>query len=182
MNHLLRERAPITEEGWNELDEEARERLEPGLAARKVVDFAGPHGWDYSATNLGRIEPRWTAFEGVRRARRRVLPLVELRVDFTRHRAPSCRPRARRRGHRPRRRWTRPRGAIAARREHRRLPRLVEAGIRGIAEACTHEAVALSERLQRLHPPHRRGGRDAAAQRHRRPVRARARARTSTPA
>ena len=57
MNHLLRERAPITEQGWEELDSEARERLEPALAGRKLVDFSGPHGWDYSATNLGRIEP-----------------------------------------------------------------------------------------------------------------------------
>ena len=66
VNHLLREHAPITEAGWNELDEEARERLDAGLAARKLVDFAGPHGWEYSATNLGRIEPRST-----RRRRRR---------------------------------------------------------------------------------------------------------------
>ena len=30
---------------------EARERH---LAARKLVDFSGPHGWEHSATNLGR--------------------------------------------------------------------------------------------------------------------------------
>ena len=53
MNDLLRERAPITEEGWAELDEEARSRREPGLAARKVVDFSGPLGWDYSANEPG---------------------------------------------------------------------------------------------------------------------------------
>ena len=81
MNHLLRERAPITEAGWAELDGEARKRLEPGLAARKVVDFAGPLGWDHSATNLGRIEPL-TGGDGVQAARRVVLPLVELRVEF----------------------------------------------------------------------------------------------------
>ena len=56
MNHLLRERAPITEAGWAELDGEAKTRLEPGLGARKVVDFSGPHGWEHSATNLGRYE------------------------------------------------------------------------------------------------------------------------------
>jgi len=32
VNHLLRERAPITEAGWKLLDEEARERLEQHLA------------------------------------------------------------------------------------------------------------------------------------------------------
>jgi uncharacterized linocin/CFP29 family protein len=82
MNHLLREKAPITEQGWEELDSEAKERLEPGLAARKVVDFGGPNGWDYSAANVGRITALDT-FEGVRAARRRVLPVVELRVPFT---------------------------------------------------------------------------------------------------
>ena len=56
MNHLLRDIAPVTEAAWAELDQEARERLEPALAARKVVDFSGGHGWDHSATNLGRVQ------------------------------------------------------------------------------------------------------------------------------
>ena len=42
MNHLLRELAPISESVWQVLDEEARERLKPALAARKLVDFSGP--------------------------------------------------------------------------------------------------------------------------------------------
>ena len=54
MNHLLRALAPISDAGWQLLDEEARQRLEPALAARKLVDFRGPHGWEHSATNLGR--------------------------------------------------------------------------------------------------------------------------------
>jgi uncharacterized linocin/CFP29 family protein len=83
MNHLLRASAPISDDGWNMLDDEARERLTPALAARKLVDFTGPHGWQYSATNLGRVEPVEPApAEGVTGLRRRVLPLVELRVDF----------------------------------------------------------------------------------------------------
>ena len=44
MNHLLRGHAPISDAGWSMLDEEARERLTPALAARKLVDFSGPHG------------------------------------------------------------------------------------------------------------------------------------------
>ncbi len=54
MSHLLREFAPITEASWGLIDDEARERLTPALAARKLIDFAGPHGWERSATNLGR--------------------------------------------------------------------------------------------------------------------------------
>jgi uncharacterized linocin/CFP29 family protein len=83
MSHLLREHAPITEAGWRLLDDEARARLTPALAARKLVDFAGPHGWEYSATNLGRTQRLADApVEGVWGVQRRVLPLTELRVPF----------------------------------------------------------------------------------------------------
>jgi uncharacterized linocin/CFP29 family protein len=83
MNHLLRELAPISELSWKVLDDEARDRLAPALAARRLVDFSGPKGWEYSATNLGRTELLASApSEGVSGLRRRVLPLVELRADF----------------------------------------------------------------------------------------------------
>jgi uncharacterized linocin/CFP29 family protein len=83
MNHLLRELAPISDTTWRQLDEEATARLTPALAARKLVDFSGPHGWQHSATNLGRTAPlATTPSEGVSGLQRRVLPLVELRVDF----------------------------------------------------------------------------------------------------
>jgi uncharacterized linocin/CFP29 family protein len=83
MNHLLRFHAPISEAGWQLLDTEARERLTPALAVRKLVDFSGPHGWEHSATNLGRTTPlAGSPAEGVSGLHRRVLPLVELRADF----------------------------------------------------------------------------------------------------
>jgi uncharacterized linocin/CFP29 family protein len=83
MSHLLREHAPITQDGWGLIDEEARERLSPGLAARRLVDFSGPHGWEHSATNLGRVESRdVSAIAGVEANRRVVLPLLELRAPF----------------------------------------------------------------------------------------------------
>jgi uncharacterized linocin/CFP29 family protein len=83
MNHLLRSNAPISDAGWALLDDEARVRLTPALAARRLVDFAGPHGWEHSATNLGRTAALEAApGEGVSGLQRRVLPLVELRADF----------------------------------------------------------------------------------------------------
>jgi uncharacterized linocin/CFP29 family protein len=83
MNHLLRSLAPISDASWKLLDEEARARLTPALAARKLVDFSGPHGWTYSATNLGRTTPLASApCDGVTGVQRRVLPLVEARSDF----------------------------------------------------------------------------------------------------
>jgi uncharacterized linocin/CFP29 family protein len=87
MNHLLRGHAPLTDSNWKLLDEEAVERLEGPLAARRLVDFNGPKGWEHSATNLGRTEPIDGNEEGVAALRRRVLPLVEVRVDFTVSRA-----------------------------------------------------------------------------------------------
>jgi uncharacterized linocin/CFP29 family protein len=88
MSHLLRSHAPISDAAWERLDAEARERLAPALAARKLVDFSGPLGWDHSATSLGRTSPLASApCEGVSGLQRRVLPLIELRADFELSRA-----------------------------------------------------------------------------------------------
>jgi uncharacterized linocin/CFP29 family protein len=83
MNHLLRSHAPITDEGWKQLDEEVKQRIVPALAARKLVDFSGPQGWEHSAANLGRVETITAPADGMRAYRRRVLPLAELRIDFS---------------------------------------------------------------------------------------------------
>ncbi len=88
MSHLLREHAPITASGWELLDSEASERLAPALAARKLVDFAGPHGWEHSATNLGRVKGIANPpAKGVTGVQRQVLALVELRASFAVSRA-----------------------------------------------------------------------------------------------
>src|SRR5262249_42006123 len=84
MSHLLRDKAPITEAAWEQVDEEARERLKPALAARKLIDFAGPRGWRYSATTLGRTETLGGGpADGLTARQRRVLPLVEVRARFS---------------------------------------------------------------------------------------------------
>jgi uncharacterized linocin/CFP29 family protein len=88
MSHLLRQHAPITEAGWQLIDEEARARLLPGLASRRLLDFSGPHGWEHSATNLGRVEDvDVSTVKGVEANRRIVLPLLELRARFSVSRA-----------------------------------------------------------------------------------------------
>jgi uncharacterized linocin/CFP29 family protein len=143
VNHLLREIAPITDAAWAELDQEARERLEPALAARKLVDFSGGHGWDYSASALGRAQELFNApGDGVRAAQRRVLPIVEMRADFTLSRAEL---RDLERGapdvdldplDEAARRIAFAENAAVFHGWH-------EAGIQGIAEACSHDAIAL---------------------------------------
>jgi uncharacterized linocin/CFP29 family protein len=153
LSHLLREHAPITEAGWRLLDDEARERLTPALAARKLVDFSGPHGWDYSATNLGRAEEiADVPGDGVAASQRRVLGLVELRAHFAIGRAQLD---------------DAERGAAdvdletldtAARRVATAENAAVfhgwgAAGIRGIAESSTHDAIKLGEDCE-VYPRH----------------------------
>jgi uncharacterized linocin/CFP29 family protein len=87
MNHLLRDVAPLPEAAWAAVEDEARTRLVTYLAARKLVDFEGPHGWTHSATNLGHAESIAGPAQGIRAMQRQVLPLVELRVPFVVSRA-----------------------------------------------------------------------------------------------
>src|SRR3981081_4782475 len=84
MNHLFGEEAPITAEGWAEMEEEAKRTLRALLAARRVVDFRGPLGWGDSDVELGRADPiaSPTGGKAVRARRRRIQPLVELRIPF----------------------------------------------------------------------------------------------------
>jgi uncharacterized linocin/CFP29 family protein len=84
MNHLLREIAPITDAGWEAIDDEARTTVERFLAARRLVDFAGPHGWEYSAANPGRVQKKAATqpVPGAHLQVRKVVSAVELRVPF----------------------------------------------------------------------------------------------------
>lgn len=149
MSHLLREHAPITERGWQLIDDEARARLTPGLAARRLVDFDGPHGWERSATVLGRTDALDGApVQGLRGLRRRVLPLVELRASFSLSREELR---------------DADRGApdidLGPLDESARRIALAEnvavfhgwseAGITGIAEASSHDPIALGEDCER---------------------------------
>lgn len=84
MNHLFRERAPITAAGWTEIENEAKRTLRAMLAARRVVDFKGPLGWGGSDVELGRADPIASPpnARNVQGRLRRIQPLVELRIPF----------------------------------------------------------------------------------------------------
>jgi uncharacterized linocin/CFP29 family protein len=153
MSHLLREHAPITPAGWSLIDDEARDRLTPALAARKLVDFEGPHGWEHSATNLGRTRAlAQAAAEGIAVLQREVLAAVELRASFSVARAELR---------------DADRGAqdidldaldlaaarMAAAENHAVFHGWEAAGITGIAQASPHEAIALGEDCER-YPRH----------------------------
>ena len=153
MSHLLREHAPITQEAWRLIDEEARERLTPALAARRLVDFAGPHGWQHSAANLGRVrELAATPLEGLDAAARRVLELVEMRAPFSLARA-QLRDSDRGAGDVDLGALDEAARRIAAAENRAVFHGWPDAGITGVADASTHEAIALGEDCQR-YPRH----------------------------
>jgi uncharacterized linocin/CFP29 family protein len=80
---LHRALAPLSAKAWHRVEQEAREVLRTRLAARRLVDFVGPLGWDHSAVDLGEVEPLdQSAPNGAFMRLRRVRPLTELRVPF----------------------------------------------------------------------------------------------------
>lgn len=84
MDHLNRELAPVTPAAWREIETEARQTLKRMLAGRKLFDFAGPHGWEQAAVNLGRAQTMdSTPVEGTHVQQRIVQPLIETRTDFS---------------------------------------------------------------------------------------------------
>lgn len=83
MNDLRRELAPIADEGWQAIEQEATRALKTYLAGRRIVDFSGPHGWTHSAVNTGRTRRVEDSIgDGVETRLRIVQPLIELRVPF----------------------------------------------------------------------------------------------------
>lgn len=83
MNHLHRGLAPISETAWQRIDNEAREALQEFLAARRLVDFSGPHGWDHAAVSTGAVEPIAGLGEDPDLVMlRSVLQLIETRMSF----------------------------------------------------------------------------------------------------
>jgi len=91
MDDLLRSHAPITQSAWQAIDTQAKSVLATNLAARKLVDFDGPHGWRRGAVDVGRVRALdaspGTSAPAVRASIRVVQPLVELRAPFTLSRA-----------------------------------------------------------------------------------------------
>lgn len=153
MNHLFRELAPISEAGWSEIDDEASRTLRHYFAARKIVDFRGPLGYDASAISLGRLETlAGQPGQDVSAARRQVLPLVELRRRFSLQRSEldaidrgacdadlssvveACR-------------------ALAFTEDTVVFEGYTAAGITGVGAATPHEAIELSEQFDR-YPNH----------------------------
>jgi uncharacterized linocin/CFP29 family protein len=82
VNHLFRDLAPVPERAWDEIEHEARRSLAHFLTARRLVDFAGPLGWQQDSVPSGRVDDLAGSLPGVRARARVPRAFIELRVDF----------------------------------------------------------------------------------------------------
>src|ERR1700687_6167402 len=64
------------------MDEESKPLPHLNLAGRKLVDFDGPHGWQYAAVNTGHLTIRTDGGLGVPWGVRGVVPRTETGLPF----------------------------------------------------------------------------------------------------
>jgi len=82
VNNLHRELAPISDAAWAQIEEEASRTLKTYLAARRVVDVAGPKGFDFSAVGTGHLHTIQAPGDGIQASQREAKALIEVRVPF----------------------------------------------------------------------------------------------------
>ena len=82
MDILKRDIAPLTSEVWEEIDGRAKEVLQNYLSARKVLNIAGPKGWDANVVSEGRLDVIDESGQGISAGTYKVKPLMEVRSSF----------------------------------------------------------------------------------------------------
>jgi len=84
MDILRKSFAPISEQAWEEINEEAKNILSSTLSARRFVAVDGPHGIDKAAVTAGELDiPARQAKTEVQYGVHKVMPLVESRITFS---------------------------------------------------------------------------------------------------
>jgi uncharacterized linocin/CFP29 family protein len=82
MNNLYRHLAPISDEAWAQIEDEASRTLKRYLAGRRVVDVPDPKGLALSAVGTGHLHEISSPGDGIQATQRDVKALIELRVPF----------------------------------------------------------------------------------------------------
>jgi uncharacterized linocin/CFP29 family protein len=82
MNNLHRSLAPISDDAWAQIEEEATRTLKVHLAGRRVVDVQGPGGAASAAVGTGHLRDVAAPGEGIIARQCEVKALVELRAPF----------------------------------------------------------------------------------------------------
>jgi uncharacterized linocin/CFP29 family protein len=83
MDNLHRELAPVSDQAWAQIEQEAARTFKRHLAGRRLVDVDGPSGSGFSAAGRGRVHDIDPPGEGVIAWQREVAPVVELRAPFS---------------------------------------------------------------------------------------------------
>lgn len=83
MNILKKTIAPITDQAWKEINEQAGKIFKLYLSGRQFLDIDGPNGMDMGAVSTGHlIMPGNQKKEGINYGIREVMPLIEIRKPF----------------------------------------------------------------------------------------------------
>src|SRR6056297_2836912 len=83
MDILRRSLAPVSQEAWQEIDEQASIIFHNVLTGRRFVDVEGPKGIDFGAIPMGRLDmDENQKLDQVRYGVHRTQPLTEIRRSF----------------------------------------------------------------------------------------------------
>lgn len=83
MSILKQSLAPITNEAWEEINEEASQTLKTCLSARKFIKVEGPKGFDFAAVAVGKLDvPKNQKSSDVQYGIHQVQPMIEIRMPF----------------------------------------------------------------------------------------------------
>ncbi len=83
MDLLKKQLAPITDEAWEEINDQAKEVFTSDLSVRKFADVDGPHGLDMGAIPVGRVAiPKNQESKDLLYGIQQVQPLIEIRSAF----------------------------------------------------------------------------------------------------
>ncbi len=83
MNNLHRELAPVSDQAWAQIEEEAARTFRRYLAGRRLVDVPDPAGNEFSAVGTGHVHEIEAPAGGLQARQRRALAAVELRAPFS---------------------------------------------------------------------------------------------------
>lgn len=84
MDILRKSFAPISDQAWEFINEEARNVLNSALSARNFVGVDGPHGIDFASVAVGELDvPAKQAKTDVQYGIHKIMPLVEARIPFS---------------------------------------------------------------------------------------------------
>ena len=81
MDFLKKDLAPLTQNVWQEIEEQAKLTLKTNLSARKFITVSDPKGWDFPGLPTGRldkIKEEKNMSYGIREFR----PTIEIRTEF----------------------------------------------------------------------------------------------------